>query len=299
MALNPSPRESLAQTRKMRTHVFNVMDYFHWPSDWLVKILYPARVSPHQVIAVGLTVGLAGAFCLALGVVSRWWLTSGGFLLFLKNVLDKVDGSLARVRGQESRLGRFYDSLADFAVSLTSFCGVGYCLYSKSGNVLWWPVALWACLGSLLQCSYFVFYQVAYITRVEGRQACNRLDERVTAEDLAMPPRVLRAQRFYNLIYGWQDRLVGRLDAWARWKTGAEAMPDRQWFGQKWHLAAASFLGLGTHIALLFAAAVFDGLEWYLCWASVGGYLLAGILFFGRLRAIKRTTRNGAVPGEF
>ncbi|NIR44219.1 MAG: hypothetical protein GWN53_19055, partial [Gammaproteobacteria bacterium] len=60
-------------------------------------------------------IGLAGAVCYAAGGPDLALV--GTAALQAKNVLDAVDGSLARLRGRPSRIGRFLDTDMDAVVA--------------------------------------------------------------------------------------------------------------------------------------------------------------------------------------
>ena len=52
--------------------------------------------------------------------------------------------------------------------------------------------------------------QVAALRKV----ILNRLTEEITEEDRRGDPAALWLQRIFLLIYGWQDRLIARIDRW-------------------------------------------------------------------------------------
>jgi phosphatidylglycerophosphate synthase len=184
----------------------------------------------------------------------------GALLLFYKNVLDKVDGSLARAKGLDSRRGRFYDSISDFIVTLASFSAMSWNLY-KTYNTKWiFVVGFAAMICSMLQCSFFIYYQVAFI-KFTGKQTVNRLVENVTEEDLRTQDNwTTFLQRVFMLIYGWQDKLVASLDNFLfkrfemRVKQSYSQTENinseisRWWYANKRFLTTASSLSIGTHI---------------------------------------------------
>jgi hypothetical protein len=261
------------------------MDYFHPGAEALAGLLARTPVRPEVVVVFGTLTGIAGGALIGAG-----WLKGGAALLLLKNILDKADGALARLTGRASRFGRFLDSLGDFAVSAATFAGIAHHLAPRFSHAAWfYALAAWALLSSLLQCSYFVYYQVSFIRKVLGRETVNREDESFTDEDRRAPFAARAAQRAYLLIYGWQDSLIGRLDARRRKTVGrapSRAMADEgvcptSWFDDRWNLRLASLLGLGTHIALTALACFLDRLEWYLLWAAAGGNVFMAALFVG------------------
>jgi phosphatidylinositol phosphate synthase len=56
--------------------------------------------------------GLLGAVATAALILGRWWLAAG-FVFVAANIMDSLDGSLARLTGKETRFGAFLDSTFD------------------------------------------------------------------------------------------------------------------------------------------------------------------------------------------
>lgn len=195
----------------------------------------------------------------------------GALMLFYKNVLDKVDGSLARARGQDSRRGRFYDSLCDFIVTLASFTAMSYKLYQYYQNGWVWIIGFLAMIFSMLQCSYFIYYQVAFI-RMLGKQTVNRLIESVTDEDLKTQDKwTLFLQRLFLIIYGWQDKLMASIDNFFYKKLEMlspkskirDPQLQKAWYLNKPFLSFASILSIGSHIFLICIFALIGRFEYY------------------------------------
>lgn len=263
------------------------MDYFHPGAEEIARLLAKTTISPEAVVACGTLVGAAGGVLLGMGARSSRCLWAGAALLIVKNVLDKTDGSLARLTGTTSRRGRFLDSLGDFVVSCATFAGIAAALAPRFGAPWSLACAAFALLSSLLQCSYFVYYQTMFIGKVLCRETPNRADESFTREDGAAPPLVQALQKTHLLIYGWQDKLIARGDKflYARARTRSqesESAFDARWFGDAWNLRLASLLGLGTHIFLTACAAILGRLDIYLLWAALGGNCLMALLFVRR-----------------
>jgi phosphatidylglycerophosphate synthase len=204
----------------------------------------------------------------------------GAFLLFYKNVLDKVDGSLARARGLDSRRGRFYDSISDFIVTLTSFTAISISLYFQYHSVLYIVAGYLAMLCSMLQCSYFIFYQVSFI-RLTGKETVNRLVEDITENDILYQDKwTTFLQRIFLVIYGWQDKLFYAIDKFlfSRFSSFSVNLGSQQntgtakqmsqfklvWYGNKKFLTAASSLSIGTHIFLICISAIAGRFDYYI-----------------------------------
>jgi len=97
----------------------DINDFWCFPNRWVVKSLYPLSITPTQITILSLVAGLVSVCCYMIdSSVGLMW---GALFLYLKIFLDNVDGNLARVKGEVSRLGRFLDSLIDFIVSFLRF----------------------------------------------------------------------------------------------------------------------------------------------------------------------------------
>jgi phosphatidylglycerophosphate synthase len=68
------------------------------------------NVRPNTLTAVGVVFSLAVPVCAALGGA---WLLAGAGLVLLSAIADSVDGAVAVVASRVTRLGAFYDAIAD------------------------------------------------------------------------------------------------------------------------------------------------------------------------------------------
>lgn len=247
----------------------NLQSFLFVSSKQLTALFYRLGVNPHQVILLSMIFGLAASVLIVQQSFTA--VLAGALLLFYKNVLDKVDGSLARAKGVDSRRGRFYDSISDFIVTLASFTAIAYSLYVEYRSVYITLAVFAGMVTSMLQCSYFIFYQVSFI-KLSGKNTVNRLIESVTSEDVASQDRwTTFLQRIFQLVYGWQDRIFYELDRilFARYSSGKEKTFSRQqieisWYGNKPFLTMASSLSIGTHIFLICIAALTRRFEYYI-----------------------------------
>lgn len=260
------------------------------------------------VIAAAVTalfgpIGLAGAACYALGEY-RLALV-GAAAMQLKNVLDAVDGSLARLQGRPSRIGRFLDSITDAVVAVALFAALALAVACARPLAYALVLAAAALLSGLLQGSVFNYYFVRYRTR-SGGDATSRLHEKVTRydelyyEDRPFALAVLRALvGAYRVIYGWQDALVRRVDEWAAAplaEIGRADLADELRDDHRW-LTAVSALGPGLQILVLdlYTLAGYRhlelALELFLWTVTLGGAAYAAALLARLRRAASRMRR--------
>lgn len=247
----------------------NLQSFLFVTSRQLTAVFFKLGVNPHQVILLSMIFGLAASLLMI--QQNFYAVLAGALLLFYKNVLDKVDGSLARAKGMDSRRGRFYDSISDFIVTLASFSAIAYSLYAEYRSIYLTLFVYAGMVSSMLQCSYFIFYQVSFI-KLSGKNTVNRLIESVTPKDITSQDRwTTFLQRVFQLIYGWQDKIFFELDKilFARFSSGKQKTFSRKqieisWYGNKPFLTLASSLSIGTHIFLICLAAITRRFEYYI-----------------------------------
>jgi len=226
----------------------------------LVRILYPTAVTPNQVTLAAIVFGIAGAIFIPFG---GGMLSAAGALVYLKDIFDSADGQLARAKQLYSRRGRFLDSIGDFAVNLLLFAGIGILMfrrgYSAAGSL---GLALCGFLGVTLRVSYHVFYQTAFLHTFSEYQT-NRLSEEFREEDYGQDPTTRRLQRMFQLLYGWQDRLMAGID-----RIGRRGIEDPSTLEARYRdvfgLRLGGMLGLGTEYVMMTICLLLQSPEAYL-----------------------------------
>ncbi len=113
-------------------------------SQRLALALSATRVTPNQVTIVALLFGVAGGLCAAAGSYRATALAA--VLVWLGAVVDCVDGDLARLRIEVSRLGQWLDTLADDVTTFGLLAGLGVGLYRDGAGLPWLAVGAGAAL---------------------------------------------------------------------------------------------------------------------------------------------------------
>jgi CDP-diacylglycerol--glycerol-3-phosphate 3-phosphatidyltransferase len=98
---NPPAAASATFTDRMRAH-------FKGSLAAVAGVFVRAGISPNAVTVLGLAGATLGAVFLALGRIPL-----GGWVILASGAADAVDGTMARLRGNETRFGAFLDSTAD------------------------------------------------------------------------------------------------------------------------------------------------------------------------------------------
>ena len=273
--MNKVPREA---------QFFDVNGLWYFFNGWLVRILYPTPITPNQITFLSLVLGLLSAGFYVSGKPDA--LVWGAVFLYGKVILDNVDGNLARARGVSSRFGRFLDSLTDFLVTVLVYIGATFYLVQETGDIGLWYLGFFALLFGFIQSTYFVFYLVSYTSSL-GSYEKNRVDETITRKDEAEAEEneslvwSLKLQKLFGWVYGWQDRLVERLDFFSRKASTVSEKEEAEWYGDKGFLTAISPLCLCTNNVMLVVFSLLDQVElFFILLISVMNFYGLGLLIW-------------------
>lgn len=117
---------------------------FKTPLDWLASHLLKLGITPNHITLFGLVGNVGAAVLIALGYL-RW----GGLVAALMAPLDAVDGAMARLRGNPSRFGAFFDSVIDRYDELILLGALIFYFY-KQADLTGVMLTFLAALGSVL-----------------------------------------------------------------------------------------------------------------------------------------------------
>ena len=234
-----------------------------------VRLFYRSRI-PHEVVTL---------LSIISGLFSAWFLYNGALiigalLLHLKDIFDASDGALARLTGRGHLIGRYLDSLGDFVVLHAVVIAISLKAYSAGSHayIFWGGLTL---LSIFIQCSFFNFYQLAYVERYgiktlsSKRDEINRDDINRRIDSVSWSYRmILRGLRlFYIIVYSWQDKLVASVDR-AILRKVPPAHHD-EYYGDKTFMTLQSPLCFGTHIFIIIIFALIGRPEFSLIFISV------------------------------
>ena len=246
--------------------------YVYRPLAYLVvKAVAPTPVTPNQITAVNLLPGLAAAWCFWRGTPEGY--LAGAALLFVTNVLDCVDGMLARVRGAGSVTGYILDGLADYVIQTSLFIGLLHGVAVRQGDP---QLSLYcgvpAALSVAWWCSRLDLLRGEWVARVHGR----RRDPHGELAELRRQAAGWRRERGHYLERGlvWAFAVYVRL-----WYSGRASRPVAavqeplaDWMERRRPvLRLAVLMGPSTHITLIIVCALTARPEWYLWTALLFG----------------------------
>ena len=208
----------------------------------LAKPLAPTALRPNHVTAAHLAVGLLGAGALAAGHPA-----AAAVLLLACQILDRLDGQLARLQGTGSALGDALDNVVDHLVRIATFAAVG--LHLRADGAVWGVVAL-ALAGN----AWLAALCDAEVWRPDSASAHGGRD----AGAIVGVYRFV-AGALWALTPGLRERAAGK------------AAPPR---GAR---SLALWAGSGTQIVIFGAFCLVDRLWWYVVATAVLAPAYAGV----------------------
>lgn len=227
----------------------------------LVRRLVSTSIRPDHLTFAS---GVAGCLAAALYLPGLEMLTMmAGLCVTLKDLLDTADGQLARAQNTGSRAGRFLDSLVDVLVNVLVFTAFSLGLFRNGASGWVFLLGAAALAGTTMRVSYHVFYQTSYL-HLHRKYELNRVSEQIQPGDALAGHRTLLLQRLYQTIYGWQDRLMIRLDLWCRRSDAWSPEDLAAWYSDPAGLRLSGLLGLATELFVLTVSSVLDRLDLYL-----------------------------------
>ncbi len=261
----PSPGPSYSYKNSVKSDISDelINIYVQRPLAGIVtRAVFSTPVTPNQLTIVAVLLGMAGGIFLALPEAH---LTAAACCFYLKDIFDYADGQLARAKQLYSRSGRFLDSIGDYVVDLFLFGGI-FAFLLRSGMQLHYAffIGIAGFFGISLRVSYHVFYQTSYLHRKREYQI-NRITEELHEEDYQENAATIRLQKIFYFLYGWQDRLMNRIDLWC---LGDIIRSDEsvmaKWYQDVAGLLLGGFLGFGTEFVLLTGCLLLGNIHLYL-----------------------------------
>jgi len=116
---------------------------------FITRFVIDKNITPNEVSisTIFLAIGAALAYIYGNFIV-------GGILVQLINIVDGVDGEIARIKHLGSKFGEIVDSLSDRIVEMLLCLAIGYSIWDTRGSVLGWIFSLIGLIG-FLEGNYF------------------------------------------------------------------------------------------------------------------------------------------------
>lgn len=178
----------------------DVSDYARPLAVAIANRLKDTKVTVHQITLFHFGLSLLAAYEIQTGIYTN--LLIGCALLLAKNVIDAVDGSLARLRNRPSKVGRFLDSNLDFIGNVIIFIAIPI-------NSIW--LKIFAFLSFTIHCSIYNYWNIQYQTHTNNQvtsQTKETADSKYTYDNKTAL-KILYTT--YQIFYGWQDWITRKI----------------------------------------------------------------------------------------
>jgi len=193
----------------------------------LAVLLTPTGITPNAITIISIFVGVAAG--ILFGSQSVWYNMIGIVLLISANILDCVDGQLARLTGIKSAIGRILDGLAGDFWFLAIYISLALRLSHQYGGHTGWffAMAIAAGLSNLLQSNITDYYKTLHLFFISPAKGAEfETPEQVKAKHSQMPYGV---SKMFYFLYVWYTLLqvkatphLQSLLGWLRTKFGAD-----------------------------------------------------------------------------
>ena len=99
----------------------------------ITKLLLRTEVTANQISGLSILIGIIAGIFFVFG--NYWYTLAGALVLVLSNIVDCVDGEIARYRKSASIAGKYIESLNDYIVHPFIFVCISFGLYNIFNNV--------------------------------------------------------------------------------------------------------------------------------------------------------------------
>jgi len=262
----------------------------------LVKLVQPTRITPNQITALSLVLGLASGWCFWQGTTG-FYLT-GSILLFLTNVFDCADGMLARLRASCSVLGYILDGLVDYLTHFAVLVGLLHGLAVQTGQPeLYWLLSVPVVVSFAWWCAMVDGFRNEWLDLVYGRRRNPQLELEQLREQARhwQDEGSHRGQRVLIRLY------AGYAGFWFKSEGDrSRALPPgvdlvRWQRARRPILRMAVLTGPTMHLFLIMVAGATDRMQWYVWFVLVFGTLW-GLMVLALRAVVDR--RLAAAGGE-
>ncbi len=135
--------------------------YLSIPFTW-------TNLSPNQITGISQITQLAGLLLIA--CLPELWPLLGLALFYLGDLLDYVDGNIARFRQQTSKIGVFYDQLGHVVIAPLFYFAICFNCFFYSGNSLYLYAGIIVLFFRLLA-SFQIVAIVQYVPQANSAKA--------------------------------------------------------------------------------------------------------------------------------
>ncbi|MBK8983141.1 MAG: CDP-alcohol phosphatidyltransferase family protein [Ignavibacteria bacterium] len=242
----------------------------------LVKLIYNTNITPNQISIVALIFGImTGVFY---GFATYEFLLLGSLSFFICNTLDCMDGQLARLKKNGTKIGRIIDGFIDYITSISVFIGLGIAMTHITGEPLFsWTLTVTAGASKALQNMFFDNYRNMYLEYVYHKAP--GLDEEISEYSE-------EKKRLESVSGKYIEKLlISSYLSYSEFQKRStkhivlDVTPDEYKRKNKHLLRAWSWIGSTTHMVALIIFSIFNRIDLYLIYTVTAGNIIFLILY--------------------
>jgi phosphatidylglycerophosphate synthase len=237
-----------------------------------VRLVAPTGLTANQVTLASLFAGLLAGWLIAHGDKEPALLLWGAGAVFLSNVLDCMDGMLARLRGTSSPFGYVLDGLGDYIGVFAIMFGIGHLVASRHAQPFeWWVLTLAAGISLAWWSAVVDGMRVEWMRIVHGHRRERAAELAALVEEAAVWKRegTHLGNRLLVACYAIYVRLWGLGSPAAGGAIVDRDPPAGPWASLNRPVLRLALLGgPAMQVTAIVLAAAFDRLEWFL-WGTL------------------------------
>jgi len=246
----------------------------------LVKLIYNTNITPNQISIVALFFGVMSGVLYGFGTYTFFVLASASF--FICNVLDCMDGQLARLKKNGTKIGRIINGFIDYMTSISVFLGLGIAMTDITGNAIYsWLLTVCAGISKALQNMFFDHYRNMYLEYAYGK--VSGLDEEIAEyseeQEKLKNERGKYFEKFLVSIYLSYSRFQKNSSNYVKLNAGSDEYKRKN----KLLLRLWSWIGSTTHMVALIVFSLMNRIDLYLiATVTIGNLIFIVLLFLQR-----------------
>ena len=250
----------------------------------LVKLIYPTNITPNQISIVALIFGILTGILYGFATPQFFIYASASF--FICNTLDCMDGQLARLKKNGTKIGRVIDGFIDYITSISVFIGIGIAMTTITGEAFYsWALTIGAGISKALQNMFFDHYRNMYLEYVYHKSSS--LEEEI--EEYSNEKERLKSLSGHHI----EKLLISLYLAYSNFQKNStnhiqlDVTPDEYESKNKLLIRLWSWIGSTTHMVVLIIFSLMNRIDLYLIVAITLGNLIFMILLIWQKQVIK------------
>jgi hypothetical protein len=250
----------------------------------LVKLIYPTNITPNQISIVALIFGILTGILYGFATPQFFIYASASF--FICNTLDCMDGQLARLKKNGTKIGRVIDGFIDYITSISVFIGIGIAMTTITGEAFYsWALTIGAGISKALQNMFFDHYRNMYLEYVYHKSSS--LEEEI--EEYSNEKERLKSISGHHI----EKLLISLYLAYSNFQKNStnhiqlDVTPDQYKSKNKLLIRLWSWIGSTTHMVVLIIFSLMNRIDLYLIVSITLGNLIFMILLIWQKQVIK------------